>query len=188
MSLPLRILTRWVQLSALATALSLMVYVSAQQIGRQMADDPQVQIARDARDALASGAAAETVVPSAKVELTRSLSPWVTVLNDSGKAIASSATLNGQAAAVPSGVIDYVRTSGENRVTWQPQRGVRMATITVRVAGNPTRFVTAGRSLDETEGRIDKLGRLLLLGWLVTLAGLLVVVAPTEALLSKRTP
>jgi hypothetical protein len=110
------------------------------------------------------------------------------VLNDNGKAIASSATLNGQAAAVPSGVIDYVRTSGENRVTWQPQRGVRMATITVRVAGNPTRFVTAGRSLDETEGRIDKLGRLLLLGWLVTLAGLLVVVAPTEALLSKRTP
>ena len=55
MTLSRRILIRWVPLAALATALSLMVYVAVQQVGRQIANDPQVQIARDAQAAIAAG-------------------------------------------------------------------------------------------------------------------------------------
>ena len=46
MTLSGRIITRWVQLAALATALCMLVYLAVQQTGRQIANDPQIQIAR----------------------------------------------------------------------------------------------------------------------------------------------
>ncbi len=182
MTLPRRIIIRWVQLAALATALSLMVYVAVQQVGRQMANDPQIQIARDASAALAAGQPAESVVPATRVDIGSSLAPFVTVQNDSGVVLASSGRLHGQLRSVPSGVLERVRQSGEERVTWQPEPGVRMATVVVRTPGSPGVFVVAGRSLRETEMRINMLGKLLMLGWVATLIGLLVVVAATEAL------
>jgi hypothetical protein len=185
MSLSRRVLVRWVQLAAVATPLSLMVYIAAQQIGRQMANDPQIQLAGDARAALAAGASVESVVPTAQVDIRRSLAPWVTVLNDSGTVIASSARMRGEMRSVPQGVLDHARQTGEERVTWQPEPGVRMATVLVRVGGTPTRFVLAGRSLRETESRISQLGRLLAVGWLATLAGLLIVVAASESFLGS---
>jgi hypothetical protein len=185
MTLSLRILARWIQLSALATALSLMVYITAQQVGRETANDPQIQIARDARDGLAAGQPVESVVPAGEVSLERSLASWVTILDDSGAVIASSGRLHGQLHAVPIGVLDNIRSGGEGRVTWQPEPGVRMATVAERVPGPHPRFVLVGRSLDETENRISHLGWLLLLGWAGTIVGLLVVVAASEALITR---
>ena len=185
MTLAPRILIRWVQLSALATALCLLVYVTAQQIGRQMANDPQVQLARDARTALSAGQSLEDVVPQSQTELGTTIAPFLTIQNDSGRVLASSARLHGQLRSLPSGVLANVRQYGEESVTWQPEPGVRMATVAVRVPGPPIRFVVAGRSLDETEIRISRLGQLILFGWLATLVGLLVVVAGTEAVGSR---
>jgi hypothetical protein len=182
MPLSRRILIRWVQLAALATALSLMVYVAVQQVGRQMANDPQIQFARDTRAAIAAGQPVESVVPATRVDIESSLAPFVTIQNDSGVVLASSGRLHGQLRSVPVGVLESVRESGEERVTWQPEPGVRMATVVVRTPGSPGVFVLAGRSLQETEIRITTLGKLLMLAWGATLVGLLVVVAATEAL------
>lgn len=185
MSFSRRILVRWVQLAALATALTLMVYIAFQQAGRQMVNDPQIQLARDAAAALSAGAPVESVVPTTQVDIEKSLAPWVTVLSDSGTVIASSGRLHGQMRSIPAGVLEHARQSGEERVTWQPEPGVRMATVMVRSAGTPTRFVLAGRSLNESESRTSQFGQLLLVGWIGTSVGLLVVVGASESFLAR---
>jgi hypothetical protein len=56
-------LVRWLLLSSLATVLCLLLYLVAQQIWRQLANDPQLQMARDAAAALADGQSPDAVVP-----------------------------------------------------------------------------------------------------------------------------
>jgi len=183
MSLSGRILARWAQLATLATALSLLVYLAVQQVGRQSANDPQLQIARDASAALAQGKNPFTA--SETVDIGRSLAPWITVTDDQGNIIASTARLHGNPRTVPSGVFQHARETGEERVTWQPEPGVRMATVVVHNRNGG--FVVAGRSLRESEERTAAYGRLILLGWIITLTGLLLVVSATEALMPGRT-
>src|ERR1051326_7668674 len=131
-----RIFFRWPPLASLATALSALVYLALQQQGRQMADEPQVQLARDAAAALAAGRPIESVVPVQQVDLGRSLAPFVMVLDDGGTVRATSGRMDGHVRVVPEGVLEHVRTSGEERVTWQPEPGIRMATVVVR-RGDP---------------------------------------------------
>ena len=186
MSLTSRIITRWLQLAALATAMCMLVYVAVQQTARQIANDPQIQIARDAAASLAAGQPLPSIVPQTRVDLSQSLSPWVTVTDESGKIIASSAALHGEPRTVPKGILDQARANGEWRITWMPEKSVRMATITVHNRGPGGGFVVVGRSLLESEERTATYGKLILLGWLATLVGLAVVIAATEAVLPNR--
>lgn len=184
MSLTGRVLARWIQLAALATALSLLVYLAVQQVGRQTANDPQLQVARDAAVALAAGQPAAALTSGSQVDIGRSLSPWITIVDERGNIIASSGRLHGELRTVPAGVLETARSIGEERVTWQPERGVRMATIVIH---NPNGgFVVAGRSLQESEERTAHYGSLVLAGWLATILGLLVVVWATEAFLPPK--
>lgn len=177
-----RIFWRWLPLAFLATALSALVYFAVQQVGRQLANDPQIQMARDAAAALAAGRPVETVVPAAQVDLGQSVAPFLMVLDGSGKVVGSSGRLRGEGRVVPAGVLDHVRQSGEERVTWQPEPGVRMATVVVRRVDAGGGFVVAGRSLGETEDRILGIQTMVALAWIVTLAGLLVIVGAGEYL------
>jgi hypothetical protein len=179
-----RIIARWLQLAALATATSLLVYLAVQQVGRQTANDPQLQIARDAASSLASGQAAAVITNGPTIDIGRSLAPWITVIDEDGKIVSSSARLHGNPRTVPAGVLDHARRSGEERVTWQPEEGVRMATVVVHNKGGG--FVVAGRSLQESEARTLAYGQLILFAWFATLVGLLVIVSATEALLPRK--
>ena len=71
MTLTGRVLARWVQLAALATATSLLVYLAVQQVGRQTANDPQLQVARDAAAALAGGQPAASIAAGPQVDIGR---------------------------------------------------------------------------------------------------------------------
>ena len=184
MSLTGRVLARWIQLAALATALSLLVYLAVQQVGRQTANDPQLQVARDAAVALAAGQPAAALTSGSQVDIGRSLSPWITIVDERGNIIASSGRLHGELRTVPAGVLETARSIGEERVTWQPERGVRMATIVIHKPNGG--FVVAGRSLQESEERTAHYGSLVLAGWLATILGLLVVVWATEAFLPPK--
>jgi hypothetical protein len=75
------------------------------------------------------------------------------VLDERGAVLASSGTLHGGPAWPPAGVLDFVRSHGRERVTWQPERGVRIASVVVRVAAPRPGFVMAGRNLREAEER-----------------------------------
>jgi hypothetical protein len=176
-----RIFLRWLQLSGAASACCLLVWIAVQQVWRLDANDPQIQMARDAARRLASGQApVDTVVPTTTVEVATSLAPFLTVLDARGSIVASSGRVHGALKSVPSGVLDHVRASGEEEVSWQPEPGVRVATSVVSYPGG---FVLAGRSLVESERRTGRIGDLIALAWLGMLVGLAVLVAATEALL-----
>ena len=147
------IFRQWLPIAAVTTVLCGLVYVAVQQVLRHSANDPQIQMAEDAAGALASGATVETVLPPAKVEIAQSLAPFLAVFNTAGEPLASSGFLHGKPLHLPPGVLKYVREHGEERVTWQPERGVRMASVVVNFEGPKPGYVLAGRSLREVEKR-----------------------------------
>ena len=132
-------------------------YLAVQQDMRSSANDPQIQLAEDAATTLEAGAVPATVLPATNtVDVSKSLAPFMEVLNDSGTVVASSGTLNGAAPILPSGVLDKARTA-EDRITWQPQSDVRLATVVVHYGGAQPGFVVTARSLREVEKRENQL-------------------------------
>lgn len=165
-----RITRQWLPLAAVASGLTLVLFVCVQQTLRQGADDPQIQLAEDAAHALAAGAAPEAVLPAgAPVDLGRSLAPWVAVYDGEGRPLAASGRLDGAAPALPAGLFGFARRHGEHRVTWMPRGGVRMATVLVSVSGG-SRVVAAGRSLRDVETRESQMQFFCAAGLLATLA------------------
>ncbi len=164
------IIKSWLPLAIATAGLCGLVYLAVQQSLRISANDPQIQMAEDAASALDGGASVESIVPAVKVELASSLAPFIIVFDNSGNVTGSSAVLHGATPVYPSGVLDYTRQKGEDRVTWQPESGVRMATVVVRYRNG---FVMAGRSLREVEIRIGNIGKIsglaMLVIWAVTL-------------------
>src|SRR6266536_2297586 len=67
------------------------------------------------------------------------------------------------------GIFDYVKQNGEDRLTWQPQTGIRSAIVVTQFKGTTSGFVLAGRSLREVGKREDSLEQILGLGSIVLL-------------------
>ncbi len=154
-------------LAVAITAMSGLAYLVGQQGLRSGANDPQVQLAEDAAARLDAGEAPAAVVSTGPVtDIARSLAPFLVVYDEAGASLASDGQLEGKPPTVPKGVLDAARSNGINAVTWQPKPGIRMATVTVPWNGGT---VTAGRSLRVVEQRVDTLGQLVGLAWIVTL-------------------
>jgi hypothetical protein len=143
-------------------------------------------MAEDAAAVLARGDRVESVLPTTQVDLEQSIAPFITVFDDTGTPLASSGLLHGQMPAIPAGVFDYVRQHGEDRITWQPEPGVRQAIVVVSYTGDHSGFVVAGRSLREVERREDQALMEAGAAGTVTLFASLVVVAGSEFCLSDR--
>ncbi len=171
------ILQHWLLVAIVVTGLIGLLYAVVQQDIRQGANDPQIQMAEDAAAKLAGGQSAQGVVPSEKVDIATSLAPYLIVFDANGNPIASSAQLDGQTPSIPSGVFDSVRKNGEDRITWQPQSGVRSAIVVTQFTGSTSGFVVAGRSLREVEKREDGLLQILEAGWIVMMLATFVVTA-----------
>jgi hypothetical protein len=172
-----KILQKWLPLAIATAGLCALVYLTVQQSLRMGANDPQIQMAEDAASQLNAGSSVESVLPSTKVEIANSLAPFVIVFDQSGKVLASSATLHGTVPAYPVGVLDYVRKNGQDRVTWQPEAGVRMATVVVPYKYG---FVMSGRSLTEVEKRESQVESLSGLALLCIWAATFIVVVLGE--------
>jgi hypothetical protein len=146
---------------------------------------PQIQMAEDAADALAQGAVAESLLPP-HIDVGKSLAPFVIVYDDTGQVVASSGLLHGKVPSLPAGVLEYTRRRGQDRVTWQPENGVRVAAVVARFQGANAGFVLAGRSLREVEKRETQTELVAGAAWVATLAALLVVVVACELILVDR--
>ena len=158
------ILKYWLLTAIIICGLCGIFYAVIQQELRSNADDPQIQMAEDTAAQLASGQQVQTVVPAQKVDIATSLAPYIIIFDSTGKPVASTAQLNGQTPTIPSGIFDYVRQNGEDRITWQPQPGVRSAIVVTQFKGANSGFVVAGRSLREVEIREDDALQITLLG------------------------
>ncbi len=173
----------WLPLAVVATAFCALSYVIAQQLLRMGANDPQIQMAEDAASALSRGEATAAVVPQQQVESSSSLAPFLVVYDSSGKPVAGSGLLNGNLPDYPVGALQAAKASGENRVTWQPQPDVRIASVVVPYKEG---FVMAGRSLREVEKRVAQVQALAAVSWLITVLAVFAVVAFGEYALVRH--
>ncbi len=151
-------LKAWLPLAAAIVIVSGLAYAAAQQNYRQSANDPQIQIAQDVADAITQGTPPDSITgPTGNTDIRKSLAPFIIILDDAGKVIGSSAVLDGKNPEYPSGVLDNVRKNGGEKITWQPQAGVRIASVVTRYTGAKSGFVVVGRSLKEVERRVEEL-------------------------------
>jgi hypothetical protein len=172
----------WFLVAVIISSFYFSLYAVAQQVLRQGADDPQIQMAEDTATKLATGQSVQSVIPTEKVDIATSIAPYMIVFDTNGTPIASSARLNGQTPTLPSGIFDWVRRNGEDRITWQPQDGVRSAVVVTQFKGTNTGFVLAGRSLREVEKREDNLSQLLTIGWIA----MLLITLPITAFVFRK--
>jgi hypothetical protein len=177
------ILKTWLAFAVTISAFCLLVYAAVQQSYRQSADDPQVQMANDAANALADGHSAEALVPAIKISIDKSLAPFLIIYDASEKELASSALLDGQTPVLPNGVLDSTKQLGENRISWQPREGVRIATV---IVSNENGFVLAGRNMREVEQREAQVSTFAGITWVLAMLGTLAVIAFGEFFLTER--
>jgi len=173
----------WLPFVVTITAFCALTYATVQQSYRQNANDPQIQMAYDTADAIVDGKNVESILPVDKVSAAKSLAPFLIIYDQNGNVTASSVVLDGQTPKLPDGVLDSTKKLGENRVTWQPKDGVRIAAVIVPYKDG---FVLAGRNIREVEVREAQLTTFAGLTWILALFATLVVIAFGEYFLSEK--
>jgi hypothetical protein len=163
----------WIIGVVVATSALGTVYLVAQQLDRQAADQVGAQLATQVAGDLSSGSTA-TVDGLPRVDLAASLAPFVVVYDSSGHPVAGNGYLDGRLAEPPAGVIATAASEGSNHVTWQPRPGLRFATVEVR---SGDRVVMGAQSLIPTEQRADRLGMLVALAWIGTMFAIALIAA-----------
>jgi hypothetical protein len=176
----------WIPLFVLATCICGLIYLTTQQVLRMNANDPQIQMAEDTAQALGENTLSPSLLPDQQIDIESSLAPFLVIYNDQGIPQASSGRLHGELPELPSGVFQYVKEKGEDRITWQPESGVRIAAVVIRYDGKQSGYVMAGRSLREVEKRVDQLGMIALVAWLVTLVASFLIVPFLEIIISNK--
>jgi hypothetical protein len=162
--------------AALFTVLLLCLYVGVQQMWRRGADRaPQhiVQQLRSGDVTLLAGPAQEL----SSFDWLHSQQTFAATYDAHGNVQASNARFHGALPQPPRGIFQQMQRS-EYKVTWQPQRGVRVALV-----GQPLPqggYVVAGQSLIPGEARTSDLHRLLLEMWGLMVALLIMICVLTR--------
>jgi hypothetical protein len=155
----------WLLLVVVITLLLGINYIVIQQNLRLSGNDPQIQMALDSVLAFEAGLPVDQILPDKKVDIAKSLSPFMIIYDLSGNVIASNAVLHNQTPLLPEGVLSYADQHGENRITYQPEPGVRSAVVIMPINSETAAYILVGRSLREVESRISLLTTQIGLGW-----------------------
>lgn len=126
------------------------IYAVGQQILRQSANDPQIQLAEDIAHLLDGTAKPSDLASTSRIDMAASLAPFLVVTDSKGAVLETTGQLDGKDPAIPLGVFDSTKKMGQDRVTWQPRKGVRIALVVVPYKDG---YVAVGRSLREVEKR-----------------------------------
>jgi hypothetical protein len=156
---------------ALLTISTAALFTAAQQGLRQGANDPQGAMASVLAAKLATGTRPADLTAGPPVDLQSDPGIHVTVYDAEGRALGSTATLDGGQPTLPPGVREQARTDGIDEVTWQPRPGVRVAAVVVPWSdGTRSGTVIVGRSLHSTEQQVDTIARHAATAWLLSMA------------------
>lgn len=154
----------WIVIMFLITFTCLLTYLVAQQSLRLGANEKPANLAKETAIQLANGKSPKQAVSGNKVNLAKSPGVFVIVYDNQKHLQATNAKMNGSAPGYPKSVLDHVsKGCQDDRVTWQPESGMRFATVAIKSSNG---YIVAGQSLTETESLISKIGRLVMLGWL----------------------
>jgi sensor histidine kinase regulating citrate/malate metabolism len=169
---------RWfIPLAIICTIIFGSIYVAVHQDFRQSANDPQIQLAEDLAKNLEVGQKNDSILnTNTNVDLSKSLLPFVITYDGKGNPATSSAVLSGRIPVPPNGVFETASSQGEDRFTWQPADGVRIAAVVVPYQGQTPGFVLAGRSLREVEKREKMLLQEIVAAYVFTLIVILATI------------
>jgi hypothetical protein len=157
-----KIFVFWISLMFLVTFTCILTYLVTQQSLRLGANELPAQLATDTAIKLQEGKNAESAIPANKIDMSKSMDTFVMVYDKNKNLLATSGMMGNSKPSYPKGVLDYVDQKGEDRVTWQPQTGLRFATVAIKFDNG---YIVAARSLNEIEKLIDSIGRLVLMAW-----------------------
>ncbi|MED1204405.1 hypothetical protein [Heyndrickxia acidicola] len=158
-----KIFLLWIVIMFFVTFTCTLTYLVMQQTLRLGANQAPLESAIDAKLALQRGTSPESALPGNKLDASESLDTFVMIYDKKMTPVASSGTINGQIPHYPIDVLKNVALKGEEKVTWQPQRDLRYATVAVRYNHG---FIVGARSLKETESLIGSIGNLILAAWI----------------------
>jgi len=150
----------------LVTGIVLLVYASVQQQYRTTANDPQLQVARDAAIKLKQGKNIAVVVQPDTIDMEQSLSSCIQVYGPANNLLASTGYIGTQPPAIPGGVLEKARQEGEYAVTWQPTAMARMAAVIIYTGGRQGSYIVVARQLEEVEKRVAALVKMVFMCWL----------------------
>ena len=85
-----------------------------------------------------------SVLPADKVYISTSLAPFAIIYSTVGTPLVSSGFLHGATPLLLSGVFDYTRQNGEDRITRQPEPGVQIAVVVFAYEGSQPGFFLVG--------------------------------------------
>lgn len=168
-------------LAVIGTIILAIGYINDQQTLRQLANEPQTYVAQDAALRVIAGGKPTGFAGAIPIET--DTAPYLLFMNATGTAIAGSGLLHNAPPILPQGVLDVAKAKGVNRITWQPEQGIRQALV-VMPAGDY--FVVSGRSLKYTEEQESALLNRAILGWLTMIVGVVIVSIIAAYLLRKR--
>ena len=151
----------------IVTVLCGLIYVSVQQSHRSGGNDPQLQIARDMKDAIETNRSTARWMTGDTLDISNSLSVFKTIYDKSGEPLHSTGFLDGRPPRLPKGVFDFANHHKEDVRTWQPRDRVRLAIVVECVRSPSVGFVAVGRSLKEVEERESTLVTMVVVAWLV---------------------
>lgn len=150
--------------------------------------EPLLAAATAARQ-LTSGSAPGSVVP-AVIDMASSPAPFVIVLDARGRILASSGRLNGRTPQLPAGVLAWVAAHGQDRITWQPEPGIREAAVIQAYGGPHPGFVLAAQSLQHIYRQQQSIIWTIASAWLAALAIsiLMTRLLPARTTRARRSP
>lgn len=149
----------------LLTIIFATIYVQGLQSLRLSADDPQIQMAEDTVSKLNNNSSPGSLLGS-KVDIANSLAPFIIIYDKNGKVVAGNGYIDNSIPVVPIGVLNSATPGRDNKVSWQPQSNIRIASVTSAAANY---YVLSGRSLKEVEVREDRILDLTAAGYVASI-------------------
>ena len=117
----------------------------------------------------AFGSPPGSVLPAA-IDMASAPAPFIIVFDSQHRVLASSGHLNGRTPGLPAGVLAWVTSHGQDRITWQPGPGLREAAVIEPYGGLHPGFVLAAQSLQGISGQQRSLTWSIAYFWLAAFA------------------
>ena len=146
------------------------IYFVAQQIIRQSANNPQIQMSEDLAYSLSNGQNYDSLLFNNKINPELSLSPFTIIYDIKGKVLSSDVDSSIQLSALPSDVFNYAQENTEDSFTWQPKSNLRIAAVVTEYIGKKGGgFVLVGRSLKTVENLESFIEEVICAAWVGSL-------------------
>ncbi|MEM1312467.1 MAG: hypothetical protein AAGF07_03310 [Patescibacteria group bacterium] len=169
----------WLVLAIAISFIFGFIFIATHQIMRTEANTPLVDTGQNILGYLENDETVDSqleqlvsqIEQSPKVDVRDSDKVVVSIYNDSGEVQASTASLDEESPTLESEIFGQAKQDGVNKITWAPEddKEVRLAFIVYPIKEGDKGYLVIGKSLEETEINITKIGKVLLAGWLITL-------------------